>query len=185
MEKSSTVEYKRVSAIKELLKRERLTQQELAGRINVAKKGHPFKPMEAQNLSRALTQNRVSDKLARKIWELFSDKYRIEWLLGYDDIPTLSEWADNVGVEEAITSAGILGAFNTALKKKDKRIEFIHRNSENNDSSQGLQKLLQMDCYFSVQDKYGNELKRLSAKEMVELEQKVQEFCDFIADRYL
>lgn len=181
MEKSSIVEDKKVSAIKELMQREKLTQQELAGQINVAKKGQPFKPMEAQNLSRALTKRSVSDKLARKIWKLYSDKYRVEWLLGLDDYPTYYEWADSVQDMKDVTADCMWGIFENSLKKKGHSLKFVHRNGQHLDSSERIH----ADCYYSVVDNYGNEVKRLTASEMAQLEQKLQEYADFLTDRYL
>lgn len=181
MEKTSTVEEKRVSAIRELLKREGLKQHELAGRINVAKKGQPFKPMEAQNLSRALTKRKVTDKLARRVWELYSDKYRIEWLLGLDDYPTYYEWADGVQRKKDVTADCMWGIFENSLQKKGHSLKFIHRSGQHLDSSERIH----ADCYYSVVDNYGKEVKRLTATEMVQLEQKLQEYADFLTERYL
>ena len=91
MEKSSISENKRVSAIKTLLDSEGLTQEELAGMIYVkSKKTKELVPMEPQNLSRCLTSGNVSEKMCRRIAELFPG-YRIEYILGYDDYPTTAD----------------------------------------------------------------------------------------------
>ena len=89
MEKQSTIENKRVSAIKTLLEREGITQEQLAGKIRISprKGSDPTTTMEPQNLSRCLTSGKVSEKLCYKIHDAFP-KYRIEWLLGYSDAMT-------------------------------------------------------------------------------------------------
>lgn len=73
-------EEKRLEHIKELIKREYKHQCELAEALNI----------EPQNLSRCLRSGKISDKMCSKIKELFP-KYRLEWLLGYDDYMTEEE----------------------------------------------------------------------------------------------
>lgn len=79
MDKTSTAE-RRVFAIRELLKRKNLRQTQLAEKLDIL----------PTNLSRCLTQNKVSDKMCRKIGELFPE-FRLEWLFGNDDFPTEEE----------------------------------------------------------------------------------------------
>lgn len=92
MEKSSNLGKLRASRIKELIKQEKITQEELAGRIYVTprKGSDPGTTMSPQNFSRCLTSGKVSEKLCRKIQALYP-KYQIEWLLGYSEYPTTAD----------------------------------------------------------------------------------------------
>lgn len=80
MEKSSNAENKRVTRIKKILENEQIKQKDLADALD----------MEPQNFSRFMISGKVSEKTCRKIVALYP-KYRIEWLLGYDDYPTIDD----------------------------------------------------------------------------------------------
>lgn len=81
MEKSSLSENVRASRIKELLKDKGLKRKDLAEMIEVRSRDGGITTMDPQNLSRCLTSGKVSDKLCRKIIEVFPE-YNLEWLLG-------------------------------------------------------------------------------------------------------
>ena len=68
-----------------------------------------------------------------------------------------------------------------SLNKEGKSLKFVHRSGQHVDSSQRLR----ADCYYSIVDRDGNELKRLTALEMVQFEEKIQEYCDFMTGKYL
>lgn len=136
--------------------------------------------MEPQNLSRCMTSGKVSEKTCKKIVKAFP-KYRIEWLLGYSDIKTRDDWIDDIQEKKDMTASCMWGIIENSLNKKGKSLKFVHRTGEHVDSSQRLRK----DCYYSVVDQDGNELKRLTALEMVKFEQKIQEYCDFLTGKYL
>ena len=80
----------RAERVKKLIEREKrinpkFSQTELAGRIN----------MTQQNISRIINQKTaLTEETARDIVKAFP-KYRIEWLLGYDDDMTLWERPKN------------------------------------------------------------------------------------------
>lgn len=133
-----------------------------------------------QNFSRDMNSYKISEKTCRKIIAVFPD-YRIEWLLGYDDIPTHYDWADSIQEKKDSTAQCCWGIFEHSLQKKGQSLKFIHRTNQHLDSTERLHS----DCYYSVVDNEGNEIKRLTAIEMVELEQKLQEYSDFLTDRYL
>lgn len=170
MEKSSLVNEKRVSAIRSLLKEQNLKQKDLAERIEV----------EPQNLSRVMVSQKISEKMCRKIAKCFPE-YRVEWLLGYDDYKTIYEEAENIQNTKDIVADSMWAIIETSLKKREKSLRFNHKRSEHVDSRERLH----ADCYYTVVDKEGNELKRLSAFEIVTIEQKIQEYCDFITEKYL
>lgn len=92
MEKSSSLGNIRASRIKELIKREGITQEALALKLPVtSRKGQdPTTMMDPQNLSRCLTSGKVSEKLCRKINKAYPE-YRIGWLLGYEEHATQKE----------------------------------------------------------------------------------------------
>ena len=136
--------------------------------------------MEPQNLSRCMTSGKVSEKICKKIVKAFP-KYRIEWLLGYSDLKTWNDWAEDIQHKKDLTADSMWGVFENSLNKQDKSLRFVHRSGQHVDSSQRLR----ADCYYSIVDSNGNELKRLTALDMVKLEQKLQEYCDFLTFKYL
>lgn len=170
MGKSSFCENKRVLHILELLEREGIKRKDLALILEI----------EPQNLSRCLVNGKVSEKMCQKIIDHFPD-YRIEWLLGYDDIMTHYDWADGISDRQDDIATGLWGMFEKSLNRNGKSLKFVHHSNQHLDSRERLK----ADCYYSVVDSKGKELKRLTASEMVTLEQKIQEYCDFIAQKYL
>lgn len=170
MEKSSFSENLRVSRIRTLLDREGLKQKDLADALDI----------EPQNLSRCMVSGKISEKMCRKIVECFPE-YRIEWLLGDDDSMTDIEWADNIQHMKDLVADSMWGIIEKSLNKEGKSLKFVHRSGQHVDSTERLR----ADCYYSVVDREGNELKRLTALEMVQFEEKIQEYCDFMTGKYL
>lgn len=170
MEKSSFSENLRVSRIRTLLDREGLKQKDLADALDI----------EPQNLSRCMVSGKISEKMCRKIVECFPE-YRIEWLLGDDDSMTDIEWADNIQNMKDLVADSMWGIIEKSLNKEGKSLKFVHRTGQHVDSSERLR----ADCYYSIVDREGNELKRLTALEMVQFEEKIQEYCDFMTEKYL
>lgn len=162
---------KRAENVKKLIEAEKITQTELADRIH----------MTQQNISRIVQMKQpLTEETARLIIEAFPE-YRIEWLLGYDDSMTHYEWADNVQLMKDLVADSMWGIIEKSLNKEGKSLKFVHRTGQHVDSSERLR----ADCYYSVVDRDGNELKRLTALEMVEFEEKIQEYCDFMTGKYL
>ena len=135
-----------------------------------------------QNISRIINMdNALTEETAQDIIRAFPD-YRIEWLLGYDDLMTHDDWADNIQNKKDLVANGMWGIIENSLNQKGKSLKFVHREGQHIDSSERLH----ADCYYSVVDKKtGEELKRMTALEMVQFEQKIQEYCDFISEKYL
>ena len=136
--------------------------------------------MEPQNLSRCMTSGKVTEKTCEKIIKAFPE-YRIQWLLGYSDLKTWNDWAEDIQHKKDLTADSMWGVFENSLNKQGKSLKFVHRSGQHVDSSQRLR----ADCYYSIVDSDGNELKRLTALDMVKLEQKLQEYCDFLTFKYL
>lgn len=172
MEKSSNAENKRVTRIKIILEREHITQQDLADSLDP--------PMEPQNLSRIMRTGKVTEKTCRKIVAVYP-KYRIEWLLGYDDYMTIEDLIDGTQRLKDLAADGMWAIIEKSLIKQGKSLKFVHRQGQHVDSSQRLK----ADCYYSIVDRDGNELKRLTALEMVQFEMQIQEYCDFLTERKL
>ena len=162
---------KRAENVKKLIETEKITQTELADRIH----------MTQQNISRVVQMKQpLTEETARLIIEAFPE-YRIEWLLGYDDSMTHYEWADNVQLMKDLVADSMWGIIEKSLNKEGKSLKFVHRTGQHVDSSERLR----ADCYYSIVDREGNELKRLTALEMVQFEEKIQEYCDFMTGKYL
>ncbi len=161
----------RAERVKKLIEREKISQVDFASRI--------FQTQ--QNVSRILNlKTALTEETARDIVTAFPE-YRIEWLLGYDDSMTDYEWADNVQNMKDLVADSMWGIIEKSLNKEGKSLKFVHRSGQHVDSSQRLR----ADCYYSVVDREGNELKRLTALEMVQFEEKIQEYCDFMTGKYL
>lgn len=161
----------RAERVKKLIEREKISQVDFASRI--------FQTQ--QNISRILNlKTALTEETARDIVTAFPE-YRIEWLLGYDDSMTDYEWADNVQNMKDLVADSMWGIIEKSLNKEGKSLKFVHRSGQHVDSSQRLR----ADCYYSIVDRDGNELKRLTALEMVQFEEKIQEYCDFMTGKYL
>lgn len=161
----------RAERVKKLIEREGISQIDFANRI--------FQTQ--QNVSRIINlKTALTEETARLIIEAFPE-YRIEWLLGYDDSMTHYEWADNVQLMKDLVADSMWGIIEKSLNKEGKSLKFVHRSGQHVDSSERLR----ADCYYSVVDRDGNELKRLTALEMVQFEEKIQEYCDFMTGKYL
>lgn len=91
----------RALAIQKIITDEKLTKKEFANIIGI----------QPQNLSRCLLSNKISEKMCRKIIEHFP-KYKIEWLLGYDD------YATDI---EQVLAKGYIKINSTCLYSKDKK----------------------------------------------------------------
>ena len=170
MVKSSSEEKIRALRIKALIKREGIKQKDLADDLQI----------EPQNLSRCLCSGNVSEKMCRKIIEAYP-AYRLPWLLGYDDFMTWYEWADHVQDAKDHAADAMWCIIERSLNKEGKSLRFVHHSGQHVDSSERLR----ADCHYSIVDRKGKELKRLTALEMVQFEQKIQEYCDFLTSRYL
>lgn len=163
----------RAERVKKLIEREGISQIDFASRI--------FQTQ--QNVSRILNlKTALTEETAQDIISAFPGKgYRIEWLLGYDDSMTDIEWADNIQNMKDLVADSMWGIIEKSLNKEGKSLKFVHRTGQHVDSSERLR----ADCYYSVVDREGNELKRLTALEMVQFEEKIQEYCDFMTGKYL
>ncbi len=170
MNKSSFSQYTRSRHIKILLEHEGIDQQDLAYSIG----------MLPQNFSRCMVSGNISEKTCKKIAERYPG-YRIEWLLGYDDYMTDYEWAEKIQDMKDRVADSMWAIIENSLRKQGKSLRFVHRTGQHVDSSERLR----ADCYYSITDRDGNELKRLTALEIVQFEQKIQEYCDFLAGKYL
>jgi len=79
------------------MEREGLKQIDLADLID----------MEPQNFSRIMRSGKVSEKTCQKIVAAFPE-YRVEWLLGYDDFMTKSDWKkDYIDRKDSANNAAI------------------------------------------------------------------------------
>jgi hypothetical protein len=133
-----------------------------------------------QNFSRFMNSGKESTYYCKKIVKAFP-QYNLAWLLGYSDLKTWNDWAEDIQHKKDLTADSMWGVFENSLNKQGKSLRFVHRSGQHVDSSQRLR----ADCYYSIVDSDGNELKRLTALDMVKLEQKLQEYCDFLTFKYL
>lgn len=131
--------------------------------------------------------NRIIDEKQAKQAGITPEEYghhctfRLQWLLGYDDSMTQEDWIDNIQRLKDRAADGMWAIIEKSLQKQGKSLRFVHRANEHVDSS----KRLKADCYYSIVDQDGNEVKRLTAVEMVRFEMQIQEYCDFITERHL
>ena len=167
--------------------------QRRAERIEVLMKREGYKhrkdfaaiiDMEPQNFSRCMRSGKISEKICKRIITAFPD-YRIEWLLGYDNIPTHYEWSDVYEEKRDKTDYCCWGLFENSLQKKGLSLRFNHKGDMALVQRHYPEYRDKYDCYYSIVDNGGNEVKRLTVEKVLELEQKLLEYSDFLADRYL
>lgn len=112
MEKSSFDANIRVDRIKKIMEEEGIKHQiEFADSIG----------MEPQNLNRIIKSGKVAERTCRKIVDRFP-RYRIEWLLGYDDDMTAVDHLrrlihNRVDTAEAVNQVVISAADDVCRKK--------------------------------------------------------------------
>ena len=180
--KNSTDNFLRVDRIEELMRAEgyeprrktKKGEEKIEGVRNQADFADAI-GMEPQNFSRCMTSGKVSEKTCKKIVAAFPE-WRIEYLMGYDDSPTLDAKRES-------TDYCCWGIFESSLNKKGLSLRFNH--SQPMKLHQRHYSDYSDRCYHSVVDKDGNEVKRLSAHDMMELEQKLIEYADFLTHKYL
>ena len=171
MEKSSIVTNKRVQAVKKLMQIEHLKQIDLADALD----------MEPQNFSRIMTTGKVSEKTCQKIHALYPE-YRLEWLLGYSDAMTENDVISNYFLLKDKVADGMWAIIEKSLLSQGKSLRFNHRQNQHVNATERLH----ADCYYTIVDsKTEEELKRLTPLEMVEFEQKIQEYTDFLTQKFL
>ena len=136
-----------------------------------------------QNVSKILNLHvALTEENARKIIECFPE-YRIEWLLGYDDIMTVWEKVEHDENLDDLFTDSMWGVLEKSLNKEGKSLKFVHKAGQHVDSRQRF--YMENDCYYSVVDFQGKELKRLDPFEMLQIEEMIQEYADFITGKYL
>lgn len=170
MEKSSFPENKRVARIRIIMDREHLKQKDLADALN----------MEPQNFSRIMISGKVSEKTCRKIIELYPE-YRLEWLMGYDDSPTFTDWIEAKHHMSDVIADGIWGMIEKSLSKQGKSLRFVHRQGEHIRAYQRAR----ADCHYTIVDQAGTVLKTLTAADLIQLEKQLQDHCDFLMYKLL
>lgn len=169
--KKTEINPKRAENLKKLIGWQEISQKELGKKINYTQ----------QSVSKIINMKTpLTEETAKEIIKVFP-QYRLEWLLGYDEYPTDYDWADGVQNWKDEVADCMWGVIENSLKKQGKSLRFVHRSGEHVDSSYRLR----ADCYYNVVDCEGNILKKLSAREMVEFEQKIQEYCDFLTGKYM
>lgn len=161
----------RAERVKILIRREKISQQQLADRI--------FQTQ--QNISRII-QKRIplTEATAQLIVKAFPE-YRLEWILGYDDSMTFDDWIESSRSARDRIADGIWGMIEKSLSKQGKTLRFVHRQNVHVRADQRAR----ADCYYTIVDQDGAVLKTLTAVELIQFEKQLQEYCDFLTERHL
>ena len=163
----------RAERVKALIEREGISQSAFAGKI----------PMTQQNVSRIINlKNALTEETARLIIERFPE-YRIEWLMGYDDQMTVYDFGDFATETHDKIADGIWGMIETCLRRQEKSLKFVKPSDQHFHADDRL--LFPDLCHFAVVDKSGSVLKEIPSQKIIELEEKIQEYCDFLTEKYL
>ncbi|SEL89592.1 hypothetical protein SAMN04487770_12024 [Butyrivibrio sp. ob235] len=175
MKKKSFPKNIRASRIQTLIDRENITRKELAlSMINA--KGNPIDP---QNLSRAMSDDNekdVSEKYCRMIQKAYPE-YRIDWLLGDSEYMTYSdEFINKVNFEDIIADS-MWAIIEKSLKKNGMSLKFVHKNNGMHVDSFTRRFV---DCWYEIKDNQDKLVLKMDSKEMISLEEEIQDFVDFI-----
>lgn len=167
---------KRALRVKEIIEREKaknkhFTQAHFADEIAIS----PVTLTRIINKKSPLTE-----RVAKDIIEKFPE-YRLEWLLGYDNVMTDSDWLTSIQDQRDTTAQCIWGIIEASLNKKGLSLKFYHRQGQHLNSTERFHS----DCYYGVVDNSGKERKKITPLEMREIEQKIEEYADFISEKYL
>ena len=99
----------RAENVKKLLKREGITQKELAEKIGYSQ----------QNISKIVQKKQpLTEEAAKLMIEAFPEKkYRIQWLLGYDEHMTLNDLEKDLISRSDATNNATIQLLDTALRE--------------------------------------------------------------------
>ena len=157
--------------VKTIRKNEGLTQKEFGEKIGLTQQSINRIEKGKQPLL-----NDIIDKIVKEF-----PLYRKEALLGIDDFLTYDMWAEEYYKIKDIIADSMWAIIEKSLKSKNKHLCFVHREGVHIDSTERLK----ADCYYTITDNKGIVLKKLSASEMVKFEEKIQDYCDFLTEKYL
>lgn len=123
------------------------------------------------NGKRLLTEAKIED-IRRELLPEVSKSY----LLGDCEYMTENERiCASFDFKNAVADS-MWGVIEKSLKKQGKSLKFIHHIGEHIDATERLHS----DCWYEVVDKDGKLLKKMTALEMVQFEEKIQEYVDFL-----
>lgn len=129
----------------------------------------------------------LSDGKARDVIFVLKTKHphipeiRLSYLLGTDKYMTDSDWINEVYEMRNIVADSMWAIIEKSLAKRGKHLCFVHRQNQHIDATQRIR----ADCYYTITDNDGKVLKRMSAIDLVRFEEKIQDYCDFLTEKYL
>ena len=175
MYKPGKIDMKKIERIKIMIKELGMNQTEFSDSIH----------MSPENLSRIVNgKHRFTDEAAEQIISNHK-KYRLEWLLGYDDYKTEEEMIEATEnfLRECVdmrnkTADAVWCLLEHNLRKCGEHLIFHHPSGRHFDSFERHTS----GCYYTIEDSQGNVKKRLSAEEMDKLEQKIIRICEILVD---
>lgn len=183
----------RAERLNTLIKRLKITQQELADRSfhsqqNISRIIN-LKCALTEETARAIIKaaDRIVDERQAAQAGITIEEYgnystfRIEWLLGYDDAMTVDDWISSAHYQQDVVAQGIWGMIEKSLSKQGKSLKFVHRQDQLVHAYQRARS----DCYYEIVDQDGTVLKTLTAVELIQFEKHLQEYCDFLTERHL
>ena len=163
----------------------------IIGKVGVKGKEVPLKMNRKQDLACMLIMtpqalsNNISGKFSpsKETLERIGELYNInwKWLCDPNEYKSDDDWVDSIQKKKNVTADCMWGIIENSLNKSGKSLKFIHRAGQHVDATERIH----ADCYYSIVDKEGNEIKRLTAIEMIKFEQKIQEYSDFLTEKYL
>ena len=183
----------RAERVKTLIDREKITQKELADMIfqsqqnisRIVQQRQPLTEETAQDIIRAA--NRIVDEKEAAQAGITLEEYgshityRVQWLLGYDDMMTVNDESDRILHAQNAVADSMWAIIERSLNKQGKSLRFVHRQGQHPDAIQRLH----ADCYYTIVDNDGKVIKKLTALEMAQFESQIQDYCDFMVERHL
>lgn len=126
-------------------------------------------------------RNPLSEAKATELINEFFPEVRLSYLMGDSEYMTDYDWADVTYNMKNIVADSMWAIIENSLRKQNKHLHFHHRQGQHLDSVQRIKS----DCYYTIDNEKGETLKKLSPREMVEFEEKIQEYCDFLTEKHL
>lgn len=178
MSEPSNIDMKRIERINIMIKEQNISQAQFARSIE----------MTPENLSRIINRHvNFTETTAERIISYYPE-YNLEWLLGYSDLKTQEEkdradleWCNDILEKHNRQAEAVWCLIDGALNKSGLSLKFCHRSGQHLDSHERFKK----ECYYSIVDESGNEVKRLTAEEQFRLERKIQRICEILTDDLL
>ena len=129
------------------------------------------------NGKRLLTEAKITD-----IQQAYFPEIRKDYLLGDSEYMTYQEEFSTKVDFDNIVADSMWAIIEKSLNARNMTLKFVHKNNGMHIDS--FQRRF-VDCWYEIRDFQNRLIKKLSVAEMIEFENKIQDYSDFIFSKYV